>query len=61
MGGWAGGRLAVGRLGGWLNVVVVILSAAKDLVVPEPDSGLSSGLKGSFVAALLRMTCIIDG
>ena len=63
MGGWAIGRLggwAVGRLGDWAigrNEIVVILSAAKDLLSPEPVSGLSR----SFVAALLRMTGIFDG
>jgi hypothetical protein len=34
----------------------VILSEAKDLFASEPDSGLSFGLKRSFVAPLLRMT-----
>jgi ABC-type multidrug transport system ATPase subunit len=39
-----------------LKIAAVILSEAKDLFAPEPSSGLSSGLKRFFVAALLRMT-----
>jgi hypothetical protein len=34
---------------------------AKDLFVPEPSSKLTSGLKRSFVATLLRMTAVADG
>jgi hypothetical protein len=56
----AGGRWQVAG-GRWQVEHTVILSKAKDLFASEPSSKLSSGLKRSFVATLLRMTAVADG
>ncbi len=61
---WGVGWVAVGAgrgpraAGRGPNDNAVILSKAKKLFAPEPNSGIGSGLKGSVVPSVLRITTV---